>query len=86
MSDSKPVAIGKAHIAGFGNVFANGALKVIRSGGGRLMIAVDSGLDAIAIELSPEGAEALRHQLGAGTCISVDAAPGIGGPFEREAA
>jgi hypothetical protein len=85
----------RAHLAGFGNLFANGALKVTRSAGGRFLIAVDSGLDAIAIELSPEGAESLRHQLGAGTVITQDAgaglgidlaAPGMRGPEERAAA
>jgi len=69
MSDSEPVAIGKAHVAGCGNVFASAALKVIRSADGRVIIAVDSGLDAIAIELSPEGADSLRHQLGHGAAV-----------------
>lgn len=74
MSDTNSVAIGKAHIAGYGNVFANAALKVIRDATGRFLIAVDSGLDAIAIELSPEGAESLRHQLGADTIIQIEEA------------
>lgn len=76
MSDTSVVAIGKSHIAGVGNCFFEGALKVVRDAGGRYLIAVDSGLDAIAIELSPAGAETLRHQLGAGTVVT----------FERQAA
>jgi hypothetical protein len=72
MSDTNSVAIGKAHIAGYGNVFASGVLKVIRDSTGRFLVAVDSGLDAIAIEMSPEGAEALRHQLGAGTVVELE--------------
>lgn len=80
MTENESAAIGKSHIAGVGNCFFEGRLKVIRNASGRFLIAVDGGLDAIAIELSPEGAEALRHQLGAGTTVE------IGSAIEKRAA